>query len=174
MCKVFPDLDRGIEWCENQILKMIPCQPSSSYSLTRQLQTLFGSAEQAEKFISYLQPLQVPKGEFIFRQGELPDGIYFVESGQVSVLQKIATSQVKRLQSFDGGMICGEISFYTQERHSASAVTDRNSSIYYLCPEGLIKMEIENPQLAIAWQKFIIGLLAERLKYREDEWQKLL
>lgn len=174
MCQVFPDLDRGIEWCENQILKMVSYQPSSSYSFKQQLQILFGSNEQADKFISYLQPLQVPKGEFIFRQGELPEGIYFVEHGQVSVLQKLPNGQVKRLQSFDGGSICGEISFYTQERHSASVVADESSCLYYLCPEALVKMEREAPQLAIAWQKFIISLLAERLKNNEDEWQSLL
>ncbi len=174
ICQIFPDLDRGLEWCENQILKTIPYQNNSNSSLIQQLRTLFGSTEQVEQFITYLQPQQFLAGEFVFRQGELPNGLYFIESGQVSVLQKLPNGQVKRLSTFDGGSLCGEISFYTQERHSASVIADEISCLYYLCPEALRKMEMEAPQLAMIWQKFMLNLLVKRLKHREKELRYLL
>jgi SulP family sulfate permease len=174
ICQIFPDLDRGLEWCENQILKTIPYQNHSYSSLIQQLQTLFASIEQVEQFINYLQPQQFLAGEFVFRQGELPNGLYLIESGQVSVFQELANGQVKRLSTFDGGSLCGEISFYTQERHSASVVANKISCLYYLSPEALKKMEMEAPQLAMIWQKFMLNLLAERLKHREEELRCLL
>ena len=172
--QLFPDLDRGLEWCENQILETIPFEPYPIPCLSQCLEKLFDSAEGVSKFISYLQHLQIPSGYVIFRQGEPPQGLYFVESGQVSIVVKLPNGQTKRLRTFDGGNIFGEMGFYTQELHSASVVTDQPSSLYYLSPEAFAKIEIEEPLLTISLQKFIISSLAERFKHSQAELRKLL
>ncbi len=174
ICPLFPDLDRGLEWCENQILETIPFHPCPIPSLSQHLEKLFDSAELVSKFISYLQHLEIPSGYVIFRQGEPPQGLYFLESGQVSVLVKLPNGQTKRLGTFDGGNIFGEMGFCTQELHSASVVTDQPSSLYYLSPEAFAKIETEDPLLKISFQKFIISSLVKRLKRSQEELRNLL
>lgn len=171
---IFPDLDRGLEWCENQILQILTYQDESFLPLIQQLEKLFSNTDLAEQFISYLEPLSLPAGSVIFRQGEPADGIYFVQSGQISVWLELPDSQNKRLRTFHGGTIFGEIGFYTQECHSASVVSDQPSYLYYLSPKALAKMETEVPLLVLTFQKLLISRLAEHLKHTQEEFQSLL
>jgi len=172
--RVFPDLDHGIEWCEDQILRAAHQRSSGSPLAAAQLAALFVSEDQVPRFLSYLEPLEVPAGFFLFRQGDHTEAVYFVESGRLTVTRELADGQVRRLRTIGAGTVVGEIGLYTGAVRSASIVTDESSRLYRLSAKAHQRMQEEAPQLAAAFGRFVICTVAERLSHREKELQLLL
>jgi len=142
--------------------------------LAEQLANLFLTVDQVPEFMSYLNPMKIPQGNYLFQQGDPYDGLYFLESGQVSVWLEMAEGQKKRLRTFKGGTILGEMGLYAQAPRSASVIADQPSHLYYLSIEAFKKMEAEAPVLATAFHRFIVGLVVERLNHAEEKMQSLL
>lgn len=164
VCRIFPDLDRGIEWCEDQILRALPLRRRKSLPLVLQFGDLLSiKKEEVHHFMHYLEPLQFATGQTLFHRGDSSDCLYFVEYGQVSILLELDNGQTKRLRTLTSGTIFGEMDFYRNYPRSAGAVTDEASKLYRLSREALQKMQTQNPQLAAAFHQFVVGLLAERL-----------
>jgi SulP family sulfate permease len=174
LCQVFPDLDRGLEWCENQILETSKFRRGRFVPLALQLKTFFPASDQVSKLMSYLEALRLREGEFLFHQGDPSEGLYFLESGQVSVVLELSNGKTKRLKTYSSGTILGEMGLYSQDVRSASVVADQSSRLYYLSNQAFEKLEIEEPRLAASFHKFIVNLLAERLKHCSQELQTLL
>lgn len=174
MTHIFPDLDRGIEWCENKILETLSSlRRRRSLPLALQLNEVFADAEQVSSFISYLEQLQVPADHILFRQGD-SDSLYFIESGQITVFLQLDNGQTRRVQTLSAGTIVGEIAFYLGTPHNTSAIADQPSKLYCLTTASLRTMQQENPQAVAAFQSFVIRLLANRLVYAYEEIEELL
>ncbi|ESA38400.1 cyclic nucleotide-binding protein [Leptolyngbya sp. Heron Island J] len=173
LCHVFTDIDRGLEWCEQQILsEAIDSIPSpESVPLADQLIQLFLTANQASHFITYLSPQAYPAGHYIFRQGEVHTGLYFIESGQVSVLLEQANGRHKRLQTCTSGHLLGEMRFYSKAPLSTSVVTDMPSQLYYLSQEAFERMQQDAPDLVHALEAYIVRILCDSLLRREQQLQ---
>ncbi|PZO36894.1 MAG: hypothetical protein DCF19_20415 [Pseudanabaena frigida] len=174
ICYVFDDLDRGIEWCENRVLENKQMGDRELIPFQEQLQEFILDDALVGKLMGYLEFLEVPEGKFLFHQGDESNGLYFLESGQVSVVLELSDGQTKRLRTYNHGTILGEMGLYTYAARSASVVADRLSLLYYLSTQAFEKIEVEDPQLAASVHKFIVSLLAERLKRCEKELKDLL
>ncbi|MBV9387781.1 MAG: SLC26A/SulP transporter family protein [Chroococcidiopsidaceae cyanobacterium CP_BM_ER_R8_30] len=172
--QVCADLERGIEWCEDQILATMPLRRRRALPLALQLHEFFEGVEQVSSFMGYLQKTQVPVGHTLFRQGELSDTLYLIESGQVTVLLQLSDGQTRRLRTLGAGMSLGENSFYLGTPHKTSAIADQPSTLYCLSQTNLQIMRQEAPQVTAAFGDFIIRLLAERLIYAYEEIEELL
>ncbi len=170
---VFQDLDRGVEWCENQILKQTTFRRKRFMPLSIQLEEIFPVPSLVSKFVSYMERLQIPADHCLFKQGGFPDALYFVESGQVSLIRELATGKTERLGTFGEGTVLGEVGFYSQTTHSATAITDTPCRLYRISHEVLAKMLQEDPQLLAACHQLIAQLLAERA-LDADEKTKIL
>ena len=72
------------------------------------------------------------------------------------------------------GTTVGELGLYVGRPASASVVTDRPSTVYYLSAHNLKRMEETEPEIAAAFHKFIAGLLGERLADTTSALQALL
>jgi len=173
LCQVFPDLDRGVAWCEEQILRSLQWRRPRSFPLALQLRHLFPVPGQVPRLMAYLEHRTLAVGEFLFRQGDVSEGLYFLESGQVSVILTLANQQMKQLQTYTNGTILGEIGLYNRNPRLASVVAERNSSLYYLSQQAFEQLELEDPHLAASFHKFIVSLLVERLKQQKNELQNL-
>jgi SulP family sulfate permease len=175
LCHIFADLDRGLEWCELQILEGNPMhQQESASSLAKHLEASFFSAEQIARLMTYLQPRSLVEGESLFRQGDSFDGLYFVGLGQVSVVLELGEGQTKRLRTYTIGNTIGEMGLYRKAPRMASVVADKPSEMYFLSTEAFEQMETEEPKLSASFHRFIVNLLAERLSHREEELKHLL
>lgn len=172
LCQVFPDLDRGVEWCENQLLQTDASQLAAMRSLDEPLEPQFDNFVQ--QLMQYLKPLELQIGEYLFHQGDPFDGLYFVESGRVSVVLKLPNGQTHRLRSYTGGNIIGEMGLYRQTPRTASVVADQPSFLYFLSNDAFEEIETKELLLAASFHKFIVNLLAERLNHREQELKNLL
>jgi SulP family sulfate permease len=168
-CQLFPDLDRGLEWCENQLLEAGWSRRRKSVPLALQLIELFPASDQATAFMTYLERLPIPAGHTLFRQGDEPDALYFVESGQLTVLLRVEPQRSMRLRTLSAGTILGEQSFCTRRPHRTTAVAEQPSVLYRFSDAALERLRREAPETAMAFQQFIIRLLAERLAYAYEE-----
>jgi SulP family sulfate permease len=162
-CYGFPDLDQGVEWCENQILEDAIFRRRRFVPLLIQLEDVFPLPQQVQQFLNYLESSKIEVGHYLFRQGEIPSAIYLIESGQVSLIRELENGQTERLGTVGEGTVIGEIGFYGHFLHECSAISDRPTRLYALSQEVLQRMEEENPQLAAACHQFIAQLLVERI-----------
>ncbi|MGJ3245208.1 MAG: SulP family inorganic anion transporter [Elainellaceae cyanobacterium] len=158
-----PDLDRGVEWCENRLLAMHVDEVTSLPSITAQFDEIFPGSDQVSLFRNYLTAIQVAQGDIVFQQGNPSDGVYFVAAGQVSLLLEKSGGRNRRLRAFGPGAIIGEMGIYNQTVRSASLVADSPSRLYHLSARFLSHMEKEAPELATRLHKVIIQVLSERL-----------
>ena len=167
--QILPDLDRGLEWCENKLLQDDCAESTHKTSLKEQLTDLFLTPEQAEEFIEYLVPKRIVAGEVIFEAGSDQRCLYFIESGQVSVLLDLPNGQTKRLQTHCHGSVLGEMRFYGKPPLSSLVVADQPSQLYRLDRATFEKMKQAHPDLAYALQEYIVRFLCDSLTRREEQ-----
>lgn len=158
-----PDLDRGVEWAEEQVCRAsVPEDAEHAQTLTGYLQAIV-PGEAATRLVGYLEPRQVAAGEYLIRQGDAPDDLYFIESGQVTAQLDTDGGSPVRLETMRGGRSVGELGFYLGTQRSASIVADRSSVVYRLTQAKLAEIEETDPAAAYAFHRIIVHLLGERV-----------
>ncbi len=173
--RTFPDLDHGVEWCENQILvveQVIPTEKKST--LQEQLREVFPASVHMARFMTYLEKQEVKEGSQLIRQGDPPQGLYFLESGQLTAQLEGEDGEMVRLRTMGAGTAVGELGLYLGRPASASVVTERPSTIYHLSIDAFKQIEKTDPEVATALHKFMVRLVGERLANNNKTLQALL
>jgi sulfate permease, SulP family len=162
---IFPDLDRGIEWCEDQLLETI--QPDSgepaSYSVAEQLAQVVDDKKLAAKLADYLERVEFEPDAVMIEQASPSEEMYFIESGQATVDLKGDNETHIRLKTLGPGAIAGEIAFYLGGPRTASVIARTKVVAWQFTQKGLLKVQKEAPELAVAFHKGMASMLAGRL-----------
>ncbi|MFH1123202.1 MAG: cyclic nucleotide-binding domain-containing protein, partial [Pseudomonadota bacterium] len=178
--KFFPDLDHGVEWCEDLILgsEMKALQEKKDGHLREHTDVIFESTfdemmetlkqqEDFERLVhrmkGYVETLTLDVHSCLIRQGEPVNGLYFVETGQVTAYIEHADGKKVRLRTLGMGSIVGELGVYGGTSATASVIATRESRIYYLSRDSLRQIEENDPEMAADLHKSIARLLGERL-----------
>lgn len=157
-----PDLDRGIQHCEDLLLE----QAFGREEKHRRplLEELFGKdGIDLDRLATYLDLLEVPAGTALMRQGEPPEALYLLEMGRLTVQLETASGSVVRIRTLSRGTVVGEIAMYLGTPRTATVVTDGACSILRLSRKAFDRMEQEDPELASLLHKGFARVLAERL-----------
>jgi SulP family sulfate permease len=161
--RLFAELDRGVEWCENQLLEArVAAVPESSDALPALLREGLGESLDPERLMDYLEVREVDAGEELIRQGDVSDDLYFLESGRLTAQLIGPDGEPVRLQTMGPGTMVGEVSLYLGTR-TASVVSEEPSRLRRLTRENLEAMERRDPDLAAALHRLLARLLASRL-----------
>jgi SulP family sulfate permease len=158
---VFDDLDGGLEWIETQIL-----HPARTANPALAKYGRYGAPtlpDTLDALRPHLETLTLAPGEYVFRQAEPGDSIYFVETGRVTVALSFGEGRTLRLRSFGAGTIVGEMAAYTGARRSADVVADEPTVVLRLALSTLRRLEDDDPALAGRMHKFVARVLASRL-----------
>jgi glutaminase len=123
----FPDLDAALEWAEARLLAEHATGGAGSsepmllaaHPICRGL-----SPAQVETFEKLLEPVRFEAGEPIVRKGEPADRLYFLASGEVSVVTELPGGQLKRLSTLSRGMSFGELAVVSRTPRSADVRAD--------------------------------------------------
>ncbi|MBN1200328.1 MAG: SLC26A/SulP transporter family protein [Anaerolineae bacterium] len=174
--RLFPDLDHGVEWCENQVIALFESigLAARPQSFRQQLVAAMPDTDQADILMQYFEHEEAQPGAYLIRQGQPPDGLQFIESGQVTVQLELESGEIVRLRKMTTGTIVGEIGLYTGQPASASVVIDEPSTLYRLGLDALQRLEQEHPNVASAFHRFMARFLAERLAHTTDTIQTLM
>jgi sulfate permease, SulP family len=161
-----PDLDRGLQWCEERLLADEAVRPGE----------LDGDAlaGMPAGLRPYLERVELPDGAMLIRQDEPPDDVYVVGSGRLSVEMETADGTRMRLRSVNAGVVVGEVAIYTGAPRTADVVAEIRSVVYRLSGEAIERMESEDPQLAAALHRWLAGILSDRLRDTLREFDALL
>jgi SulP family sulfate permease len=171
--RVFPDLDHGIEWCEDQTISVFEGVglAAKSKSFPEQLRAL---STGGDGMMKYLEKESVEAGYFLMHQGDDPKGLYFIETGQVTVQLELDNKTVVRLRRMNAGTIVGELGVYLNRSATASVVTNCPSTLYRLSPAAMKQMEVQEPELAAAFHRYMAYFLAERITQTTETLEALI
>jgi SulP family sulfate permease len=162
--QLLPDLDRGLEWCENHLLDLdadsIIEQP---LTIAERLVDAGFQETDIERFMNYLERVELEAGECLMRQGEKSDCLYFIESGKLSIYLELADGEQVRLQTLSTRLVVGEMGLYLGTTRTASIVADEPSVVFGLPKATLDRMTEKNPRVAVSLHEFIATQLADRL-----------
>jgi len=154
------DFDRAVEWCEDQICgaEIGP----GNHRLVDYLQAIV-PGEATARLLRYLERREVNASTALMQQGDDPDVLYFVESGQVTAQLEQPGKSPLRLETMRGGRTVGELGFYLGTQRSAAVITDEPSVVYVLTREKMAEIENDDPAAAYAFHRIIVHLLGERV-----------
>jgi SulP family sulfate permease len=162
--RIFADLDHGLEWCENELLDLAETRADEYRDpVPEQLRRVNPMAGDLASFMSYTEPVSLKAGDYLLRQGEVSDDLYFIETGKVTAQLETSDGKTLRLRTMGPGTIVGEVAFYLGVPRSASVVADAPATGYRLTKAGLTAMKRERPEIAAVFHEFIAQRLAERV-----------
>jgi len=185
--RTFPDLDHGVEWCEECVLgdeemrKKTTPQQGGEFLLESVFDDLMQSLDQQEAFeiivsemMPYLERQDSKKGCYLIRQGDPPESLYFIESALVTIQFEHEDGKVTRLRTLGFGTVAGELGFYLKQNASASVLVQEPGIIYRLSLSELHRMTENNPKIAATFHEFMAHFLGERLANTTNTLQALL
>jgi sulfate permease, SulP family len=161
--RVFGTLDEAVESCETALLAASEQARGPPPSFEERLTAFLGGGPQPSRMLAFFERLEVMPGHALMQQGDAPDVLYFVESGQVTARLEGEEHAPVRLETMRGGSVVGELGFYTGADRSASVIADEPSTVYRLTRERLEQMTQQDPELASTFHKLIVRLMAERV-----------
>ncbi len=126
------------------------------------LETVLGDRTVAERFLPWLERIEVEGGATLIAQGAPSSDVFFIESGHAAVTLTAGQAAV-RLATLGGGSIVGEMAFYLGVRRSASVVAETQLLAWRLSAENLARLEVEMPDVLIRFHRGMAAILADRL-----------
>lgn len=184
--RIFPDLDRALEWVENRILEAAEITAGDTFSALKGLAFLAtildlpptpsaaDAPTPAARLMPYLERRKIDAGEYLIHQGNPPVGLYLIESGQVTAQLEDVGGKTVRLRTMRAGTVVGELSVYLNLPATASVVANQECRVLFLSLENLRKMEAEDPETASILHRFSARILGERLQNSNKTLRALL
>ena len=167
---VFEDNDLAVEWCENEMAREIERPQVAKGSLADSVlfrgvpPALLEQVEVATRLHVYAQ------GEQILSHGQEGDGrVFFIESGQVSILVPLRNGAHQRIATLGPGMEFGEMALLGQTTRSASVYADTEVRCRVLEAGDFGGIADEAPLLKIAVLQNLARDMAGRLR-GANEW----
>jgi SulP family sulfate permease len=159
---VQPSLDYGVEWCENKLLAKELVENKVDF-VDNILSYMSRSFPGLKRVKQYVEEETIQAGEYLIKQGDASNDIFFIEEGLVSVELEVLNGKKERLRSVQSGATVGEVAFYLGGLRTASVKAERPSTVYRLTTKIMGKIQREDPALAALLHEWLGRLLAERL-----------
>ncbi len=160
--KRFADLDHGIEWCEEQLLGATP--EATVGTLRDELLTLLHEPARIDALLARTTRRELRAGDFLLREGEAAQALYFVESGQLSAqLPRSDGTPAVRLQTMRAGSMVGELGLLLGTPRSADVVADTDCVLRAIEPPDWHRIVAHEPEIARTIDALAIRWLGERL-----------
>ena len=153
-----PDLDRGLQRCEEGLLEGAVAEPLVVVDGSSD-----GLAGMPPGLRTYLERRELPEGTVLIRQDEQPDDVFVLESGRLSVETVTPEGTRMRLRTLRPGVVVGEMAMYTGVPRSADVVAETPSVVLRLSRESIERVEAADPALAAALHRWLATTLSERL-----------
>nr|WP_203529560.1 SulP family inorganic anion transporter [Pseudodesulfovibrio sp. JC047] len=161
--KSFLNLDYALEWCENRILDEENMLELTELTLPELLAPIFPEPKYIPALMKVLKRECVRPGTAVFRQGDVSDSMFFVESGCLDVELERDDGKVFRLKKVGPGAVFGEMGIYTLAPRSATIRAAENCVLYRMTLTKLGAIEERAPALVTVINRFLINMLSARL-----------
>jgi SulP family sulfate permease len=167
-----PDLDRGLQRCEEGLLRD---EALAAPGATDGQDGLDGrTAGMPAGLGRYTERESLSDGAVLIRQGQSPDDFYVLESGRLRVEMQTPDGTRMRVRSISPGVVVGEVAMYSGDPRTADVVAEGPSVVLRLDRASIARIEAEDPALASAMHRWLAGVLSERLSDTLREFDALL
>ncbi|MFT4816273.1 MAG: SulP family sulfate permease [Pseudohongiellaceae bacterium] len=157
-------LDTAVDWCERRILQDLNLNDEEQ---NLDMHDVLGRIAYEEADVKLLSDFFVVEnrtaGEYLFKEGDKGESLYFVGSGTVVVVLKIPRQAERILHKYKAGAILGEMAIYTGENRTASVRIESDARLFRLDKEKLEEMSRRFPASTAALHTYIVKVLSERL-----------
>jgi MFS superfamily sulfate permease-like transporter/CRP-like cAMP-binding protein len=176
--RFFPDIDRAIEWAEDDLLRQTAIAPasaillSSEWPLDRLPLVSDFTADQIERLRSWLEPVAWSAGEVVFRSGDPGSSLYLVTQGRASVHILHDDGDI-RLATFAPGAVFGELALLDRGPRSATITADEDIKALGLSEASFAVLCQQQPDLAIKLLTALGRELSVRIRYANMTIQQL-
>jgi SulP family sulfate permease len=171
----FQSLDYGMEWCEsNLLLEEGGSAILRAGTLHAQLKKMLPTREHVDRFMKYLEKEEVLQYHIVINQGDPPDSMYFIDSGELTTRLEISKGKFIRLRNQGGGTMVGEMGLFLRQSRTATVVADEPSVLYKLSLPEYHRMMQDDPELAFHLHQWIGRVLSVRLAENNHTLEALL
>jgi SulP family sulfate permease len=168
-----PNLEKGLQWCEEQLLAMISWKRERYVPLPLMLESLLGDESHIPIFMTYLEKITLPKNTALFQAGDASDNLYFLESGRVFT-ETDGPSQTLREWTYLPGTIIGATAFYLRQPHPTNALTESSCIIFILSHQRWQDLKHHHAKTAVAFQEMLLTQISGRLQRTSADLNILL
>lgn len=166
----FEDNDLAVEWCENRLLGTDALGTEGRAALADNPLFKGVPADLMQQVEALTSEHALAKGTQILAAGQAGDGrIFFIVSGQVSILVPREDGGHQRIASLGRGMNFGEMALLGQTTRSASVYADTDVICRVIETEAFNQLAERVPQLKIRVLENLSNDLANKLR-RATKW----
>jgi CRP-like cAMP-binding protein len=112
---------------------------------------------------------EFPPGTVIFREGDVGNEMYVIQSGKVNITKKVRDVE-KVLVTLAAGAFFGEMAIINQKPRSASAVVVEDARLLVIGPKTFETMIRSSSEIAVR----MIKILAQRLQDADEQIENLM
>lgn len=110
-------------------------------------------------------PMTIPKGNFIYQQGDNPQGLYYVRNGIVGLKHTTPSGKEHLLRFFRNSDYFGHRALFSQESYHATSLTLEPSDLYFFPRQDILSLFEKKTHL---YKSFAL-ILADELKRCETQ-----
>jgi len=162
---VASDLDRALEYCEQDIIEAHRTAADDARSLRAWWSDALGSARHADRLAEYCRRLEVPAGQIIAREGDPAVSMHFILEGRIGIVADMGDGRTMRLRSLGPHTTIGEMGLITGRARSATIAAETPSVLYELTAEDYERIKRDEPALSQALLGYIVSVISERLSF---------
>jgi sulfate permease, SulP family len=161
--RFFPDLDRALEWAEDEVLKSAGLALAPNSSGTRSSLADGLAPDIGRAILERFAVQRVPAGAIIFREGEAGEALFVLEEGLVRLEIGEGDHSV-RLRTIAPGVVFGEMALLDSRPRSATAIAETDCVVRSLSQAEFEAFTAEFPMLAGRLMQNLARELAQRLR----------
>ncbi len=124
--------------------------------------------------MTYLERQEQKEFHVLINQGDPPDCMYFIDSGEVTTRLELSKGKFIRLKSQRGGTMVGEMGLFLERSRTATVVVSESGVFYKLSLDAYNRMMQDDPQLALHLYQWIGRVLSVRVAERNSTLNILL
>ena len=164
--RLFADLTHALAWCEDELLAKANLDRDLGVAgFEAWLQRQLGAIVSAADLLAYLERKDTEQSQILYREGEPSDTIDFVAEGNLAIDITGSGGKSLRVRRIMTHAVVGEMGFFRRAQRSATVSSDGPASLFTLTRANLERMRRERPELASAFDDFILRVLADRVDF---------
>jgi SulP family sulfate permease len=174
--RFFTDTDAALEWSEDNLLENLPQLTGARNEVRLEEMDIVNgfTAKELEVLKKRLYCETYKEGEPIFHEGDPGRDMYFLTKGSVSVKIRLRErNQLKRIFTFNSGVIFGEVALLDGKPRSADIWTEEETEVYRLSLDAFNVFRKDNPEIAIKLIQNMARTLTRHLRRSSDEVRAL-
>jgi SulP family sulfate permease len=172
--EAFADLNLALAWCEDRLLAKANLDQNAGLAgFEPWLQHQLGAAVRAADLVAYLERKDTDGSQVLYREGEMADTFDLVAAGNLAIEITNSEGESLRVRRITTHTIVGEMGFFRHSARSATVSSDGSATLFTLTRANFERMRRERPDLANAFDDFILRVLADRIEFANHALETL-